>query len=227
MEELEMGGFFERAMPEEVGIQSEHIQNFIEKLAAYDLCMHSILLIRHGKLVAETYYAPYTADTLHRMFSITKSFTSLAIGLLREEGKLFLDHKIIDYFPEKLPDGGVHPYLAEVTIKDMLRMASPHQNTTYKLNPEVDWVKSFFLVEPSHLPGTIFSYDTSSSHILAALAEKLSGRPLLEYLRLRFLDDIGFSRNAYVISDPMGVSMGGNLYGYSESGLDCDARRAT
>src|SRR5690554_6067515 len=148
----EMDRFFAYAKPEEVGIRSEHVQDFIVKLDAYDLCMHSVLLIRRRKLVAEAYYAPFTAKTLHRMFSVTKSFTSLAIGLLQEEGKLSLDHQIADYFPEKLPNQGLHPYLRETTIRDMLIMASPHATTTYQRRPVEDWVQSFFAVEPTHPP---------------------------------------------------------------------------
>lgn len=205
-----MNNFFEAARPEEVGIQSEHVKNFIDKLDAYNLAMHSIIVIRHGKVVAETYYAPYQADTFHRMFSVTKSFTALAIGLLEEEGKLSLDDKIVDHFPEKLPSEGVHPYIAEITIRDMLLMSTAHQRTTYKRTPDDDWVKSFFVIEPSHVPGTVFSYDTSSSHNLAALVEKLSGMSLLDYLRTKFLDEIGFSQDAYVITDPMGIAQGGS-----------------
>ena len=80
----------------------------------------------------ETYYKPYTRDTLHRMFSVTKSFVSLGIGLLEAEGKLSLDDKIVDFFPEKLPKPGVHPYIAMMTIRDMLTMRTCHDKTTYK-----------------------------------------------------------------------------------------------
>ena len=111
-----MDNFFATARPEEVGIESQHITNFMKKLEVYNLTMHSILLIRHGKLVAEAYYAPYTANTLHRMFSVTKSFTALGIGLLAEEGKLSLEDRIIDHFPEKLPSEGVHPYVPRLPL---------------------------------------------------------------------------------------------------------------
>lgn len=205
-----MDNFFATARPEEVGIESQHITNFMKKLEVYNLTMHSILLIRHGKLVAEAYYAPYTANTLHRMFSVTKSFTALGIGLLAEEGKLSLEDRIIDHFPEKLPSEGVHPYIAEITIGDMLMMSTAHEKTTYKRWPDGDWVKSFFAIEPSHIPGTVFSYDTSSSHTLAALVEKLSGMSLLDYLRSKFLDEIGFSKDAYIKTDPMGIAQGGS-----------------
>src|SRR5690606_7533625 len=81
---------------------------------------------------------------------------------------------------------------------------------TYKINPERDWVGSFFDTEPTHPPGSLFIYDTSSSHTLCALVERLTGKPMLDYLRDKFLDNIGFSREAYIIPDPFGVSMGGS-----------------
>ena len=208
-----MEAFFPKATPEQVGISSQDVIDFIEQLESEDVCMHSVLLIRRGKLAAEAYYAPHTADTMHRMFSVTKSFTSLAVGLLESEGKLSLDDPIVDHFPEKLPRTGLHPYIAQITIRDMLMMATAHARTTYIpyiRTGDPDWVKSFFVEEPTHFPGTLFYYDTSASHTLAALVEKLAGMPMLEYLRTKFLDEIGFSKEAYIIPDPMGVSMGGS-----------------
>ncbi|HHT36647.1 MAG: serine hydrolase domain-containing protein [Candidatus Wallacebacter cryptica] len=205
-----MAEFFPKASPESVGICSQSVMDFFDRLEANDVCMHSVLIIRDGKLAVETYYHPYQADTLHRMFSVTKSFTSLAIGLLVEEGRISLDDKIIDYFPEKLPAKGVHPYTAKITIRNMLMMATAHAGTTYKRTSDPDWVKSYFTVPPTHLPGTLFHYDTSASHTLCGLVEKLTGMPLLDYLRTKFLDEIGFSKDAYILHDPVGVSMGGS-----------------
>lgn len=205
-----MDNLFPAAAPEDVGIDSRWLVNFLTKLEDQQLPMHSALIMRHGKLCMETYYKPYTRQTLHRMFSITKSFVSIGIGLLAEEGKLSLDDKIIDYFPEKLPPEGAHPYLAMLTIREMLAMTTCHDKTTYKAPGTTDWVKSFFTVLPTHVPGTNFSYDTSSTHTLGALIEKLSGMELLAYLRVKFLDEIGFSKDAFVLKDPNGVSMGGS-----------------
>lgn len=202
--------FFPSALPEEVGVSSKSLKDFLVKLEDMELPLHSAILMRSGKVVMETYYKPYDRNTLHRMFSITKSFVSLAIGLLEQEGKLSLDDRIIDFFPDKLPDEGVHPYTAAMTIRDMLRMASAHDKTTFKVMKEDDWTKTFFHVTPSHIPGTCFSYDTSSTHTLGALVERLSDMELLDYLRSRFLDDLDFSKDAYCCKDPSGVSMGGS-----------------
>ena len=81
-------------LPEEVGVPSEAIKQLIENLENNRIPLHSIMVARHGKLVAEGYCAPYKYDTLHRMFSVTKSFTSLAIGLLEQEGKIRITDKI-------------------------------------------------------------------------------------------------------------------------------------
>lgn len=203
---------FEIKKTETENIDSTWVVNFLNRLETADVALHSMIIMRHGNIVAESYYAPYTRNSLHRMFSVTKSFVSLAIGLLESDGRLTLDDHIIDYFPEKLPEKGVHPYIAAMTIRNMLMMATCHTSTTYKLIPEEDndWVGSFFTVTPSHLPGTCFSYDTSSSHVLCALVEKLTGMELLEYLRGKFLNEIGFSKNSYIIKAPMGESMAGS-----------------
>lgn len=199
---------FKRDIPEHTGIPSQCILNFMERLQRQKVPMHSILLYHHDRLITEGYYAPYQADTLHRMFSISKSFTSIGIGLLADEGKLSLDDKIVDYFPDKLPED-VHPWIASMTIRDMLMMRTCHASTTYKVDMKSDWVESFFQVPPTHPAGKIFHYDTSSAHTLAALVERLSGMPLLPYLKEK-LAPLGFSEQSYMLTDPFGVSMGGS-----------------
>ena len=93
----------------------------------------------------------------------------------------------------------------------MLSMRSCHASTTYdKFSSKTDWVKSFFTVAPTHKPGTVFHYDTSSSHTLCALVEKLTGMKMLDYLRNKVLNEIGFSKEAYCLTDGFGVSMGGS-----------------
>lgn len=195
--------------PEAQGIPSEAIVGFVKRLEEQKIPLHSMLIARHGILVAELYYAPYDKNTLHRMFSETKSYTSLAIGLLESDGKICLHDKICKYFSEFLPPK-VHPWLAEMTIENMLMMETCHSMTTYnKTSTTENWVESFFKTQPTHRPGTIFMYDTSASHTLCALVEKLTGQKILDYLKDNGLRKIGFSEESYVIPDPFGTSMGG------------------
>lgn len=202
---------------EQEGISTESVKRFLTRLENKNIPLHSFLLMRHGRLINEVYYAPYDRNTMHRMFSVTKSFTSMAIGSLVNEGRISLDDKITDYFTDKLPECGVDPLLAMTTIRDMLRMASPYDKTTYKQFKMDDWVKTFFIAQPNHIPGTCFSYDTSATHTLAALVEKLTGMTMFDYLRSVFLDEIGFSKEAYAVKDPVGNTLGG-------SGLVCTPR---
>ena len=195
--------------PEAQGISSKALERFVDKLKEQKIPVHSILMARHGHMIMEAYYQPYDKEKLHRMFSETKSYTSLGIGLLVSDGVIRLEDKICQYFPEYLP-GEVHPWLEEMTIKDMLRMETCHNMTTYKKTSTTEnWVRSFFQTVPTHRPGQIFMYDTSASHTLCALVEKLTGQKLLDFLKDRILRQIGFSEESYIMEDPFGVSMGG------------------
>ncbi len=143
------------------------------------------------------------------MFSITKSFTSLAVGALIAEGKLSLSDPICKYFPEYTP-ADADPFLTSMTVQDLLMMRTCHKATTYKLNASAHWVQSFFTTAPDHRPGMIFKYDTSAAHTLAALVKKVSGQKVLDYLRNVFPDDIGFSKDAYILDDPFSCEIGGS-----------------
>ena len=101
----------ERAVPEQTGVSSEAIMRMMERLERKQIPMHSLLIMRGGRLICESYYAPCTADSLHRMFSISKSLTAIAIGMLIDEGRLSIDDKICAHFSEYVPSEGAHPYL--------------------------------------------------------------------------------------------------------------------
>ncbi len=171
--------------------------------------MHSIHIMHKGDLIQEEYFSPYEKGRMHRMFSITKSFTSLAVGALIAEEKLSLSDPICKYFPEYTP-ADADPFLTTMTVQDLLMMRTCHKATTYKINASAHWVQSFFTTAPDHKPGMIFKYDTSAAHTLAALVKKVSGQKVLDYLRNVFPDDIGFSKDAYILDDPFGCEIGGS-----------------
>ena len=208
MREWEKMGLGEERVPQAA------IHKFVKKLETERCLLHGFAMLDRGKLLAEAYWAPFTENTLHRMYSVGKSFVSLAIGLLEEEGKLSLDDCIYTYFPDKYEQ--LHPWIKSLTVRRMLTMTTCHAKTTYKLF-DGDWVESFFKVKPTNMPGAVFAYDTSSTHVLSALVERLSGKKLLDYLREKCFDKIGFSKEAYYMPDPAGVSQGG-------SGLNCTLR---
>nr|WP_314463716.1 serine hydrolase domain-containing protein [uncultured Clostridium sp.] len=180
------------------------------RLKESGLPIHSFLAEQGGSLLIENYQAPYTQSDLHRMFSITKSFCALAVGYLLEDGLISLTDSITEYFPEYLSGEETSPWLLNMSIQHMLTMQTCHSATTYKIDRQKNWVESFFKVPPTHKSGEIFLYDTSSSHTLAALVKKLTGKGVLDYLRDKCLNELDFSEDSYIIKDPFGSEMGGS-----------------
>ena len=140
--------------PESQGIPSRAILNFLQRIDSERICMHGFLLVRRNRIAAEGYWAPWSADRKHRMYSVSKSFVSLAVGMMIDEGRLTLDDRIVEYFPDKLPEE-LHPWLAASTVRDLLTMSTAHSSTSYTRD-DPDWVWTFFNRIPSHPPGTIF-----------------------------------------------------------------------
>lgn len=186
------------------------VESLWQQLKKSGLPIHSFLAEQSGEILMEEYLPPYSSTDLHRMFSITKSFCSIAIGFLYAQGRISLDDPITGYFPEFDLSKDPHSWLKDMTIRQMLTMETCHTSTTYKVDSEKNWVESFFVTPPSHRSGRIFLYDTSSSHTLAALIKKVTGKGVLNYLREMCLEEIGFSRDSYIINDPFGSEMGGS-----------------
>src|SRR3954471_24044021 len=110
---------------ESLGIPSQAILNFLQRIDAERIPMHGFLLVRHNKIAAEGYWAPWSADRQHRMYSVSKSFVALAVGMLIDEGRLTLDDRVAGFFPDKLP-ATLHPWLAASTVRNLLTMATAH-----------------------------------------------------------------------------------------------------
>lgn len=205
--------YFNNATPEQMGVKSADIKTFLKTLNDSGLAMHSVLISRGDKLFCEAYWKPNKATDNHRMYSQTKSYVGIAVAQLASEGKLSLDDKIIDYFPEKLPKK-VHPYLAAQTIRNMLEMRTCFAGDSWFTDHGGDRVKYYFSLTPKRYPGTTFFYDSTGSFILGALVEKVTGKTFLEYLREKCLNEIGFSETARVLT-----AVGG--YAWGDSALLC------
>ncbi len=201
---------FETCTPEKLGVSSKWIGRFLDRLEEKKICMHSFLMLRKGKIIAEGYWKPFDKDYLHRMYSVSKTFVSAAIGILADQGKISLEDKIVAYFPDKLPGGELHPFVKEMNIRDLLMMATPYScGTTYKFTDK-DWAWTFFNEKDVHPAGTVFYYDTSGTYILNVIVERVTGKPFLEFLKDHMLREIGFSENAWCIKAPEGYSWGGS-----------------
>ena len=203
--------------PEQMGISSKDITAVVDGLRKEGLSMHSILVMRHGEIVAEGYAEPYEKNTLHRMYSVSKSFVSMAIGLLEAEGKISINDTIDHYFPDYV-DENTDERIAKTKIVDLLRMASPFKKgSTYNGKTDMNWTETFFTAPVGKEAGSSFLYDTSATHILGVIVERVTGMDFLEYLKQKALLEIGFSENAWCVKAPEGYAWGG-------SGVMCTPR---
>lgn len=199
---------FEKVTPEKAGISSKTVQKFIEKLEKRGAAMHGVLFMRGDKIFAEAYWKPFDKDFCHRQYSQTKSFVGVAIGLLEEEGKLRLDDKIVDYFPDKV-DGEWQRFFSEQTIREMLTMTTVGGSYSWFISGDPDRVHHYFNEPRNTRPsGTIWEYDSPGSQVLCALVEKLSGKSLLDYLKEKLFNEMGAFQTATVLKTPNGDSWG-------------------
>ena len=204
--------------PERAGIPSANIRNFLAALEDARLSTHSIILAKGKDIFFEKYYPPFDENFYHRMYSVSKSFVALAIGFLEQDGMLSLDDKIVKYFPEEAADV-TDENMKNLTIKEMLTMSTSRNGENWFKLRSNDRVRVYFETESgaNRPAGTIFTYDSSASFVLGALAEKLSGKSLTQYLRKKMFDKIGMSEKVHFLLCPGGHSWG-------DSGLLCTSR---
>lgn len=204
--------------PESVGVSSENVRRFYEVLNKNNLCTHSVILARGNTIFSETYYAPFHKDFKHRMYSVSKSFVSVAIGLAIEEGLLSIDDKFVKFFPE-YDDGNLAPEMYEMTIENMLCMQTCNtaDRPWWFGTGTDDRCEVYFRESPKKVPGTLFTYDSPGSYMLGVIVEKLTGKTFLDYLKEKLLLKIGFSENSYTLYCP-----GGHAFG--DSAVMCSAR---
>lgn len=194
--------------PAQAGVREESLQRFLAAMKRDGVNLHSVLMMRGHDIFFEKYWAPFTADSIHRMYSVTKSFVSIAIGCLADEGKISLSDPIIQYFPDKLPPE-ISPLLKRQTIRDMLMMCTCFAEGPYWFTPGVvDRTAFYFAQTPNKPSGTLYYYDSNGSYILGALVERVSGMRLLDYLKEKVLNRIGGFESAQILKTPDGTAWG-------------------
>ena len=170
--------------------------------------VHSLMVVRHGAVLAEGWWAPYAADRGHQLFSLSKSFTSSAVGLAQADGLLTIDDLVLDHFPDEAPaEPGEH--LARMRVRDLLTMTAGHDaDPSDAVFAAPDWVRAFLAQPVEHAPGTHFVYNTAATYMLSALVQKLTGERLLDYLQPRLLAPLGITGATWERS-PQGIDTGG------------------
>lgn len=196
------------AAPERCGVASSAILDLIDALEASPHEPHSLMIARDGHAIAAGYWAPYRAAVPQLLYSLSKSVTGTAIGVAIDEGRLRLDDRVIDFFPERLPDV-VDARLSALRLRHLLTMTVGHEaDSTPIITREQDWARAFLAQPIVHQPGSVFLYDSGASYMLSAIIQKVAGQPLADYLKPRLFAPLGIV-DARWATCPMGVNTGG------------------
>lgn len=200
---------FEKVTPESVGIPSSAVMGLINQMKHDGVEMHSMMLLRHGKVYAQGWWAPYAPDLRHIMFSFSKSYTSTAVGFMEQEGMLSLEERLVDIFPEFIPENPSENLL-KCNVSHLLMMGCGHENeieTTF--TGSGNWIKDFMNHPFVYEPGTKFMYNTAGTNMLSAIIKKKTGQTLTEYLEPRLFRPLGMSENIKCFTLPDGTEAGG------------------
>jgi hypothetical protein len=194
--------------PEQVGVSSKAISELLDDFERSGIELHSIMILRHGKVAFETWRDPYAPDIPHTMYSVSKSFTSIAIGFAIDEGLLTLDTKVIDIFPEYRPQK-YDENLEKLTVFHLLTMTAGKDVSVLENKAKVSWLKSFFGARWAFAPGEDWKYISENCYVMAAIIQKLTGMTVREYLAPRLFKPLGIRENPAWETDPNGLEAGG------------------
>ena len=176
------------------GVDPGAILRFLDALdERTDIEMHSLMVVRHGRVAAEGWWGPYSAGRPQLLYSLSKSFTSTAAAFARDEGLLDLDDTVISHFAEFAADI-TDPRSRSVKVRHVAAMASGHTREMLGEALERDKeepVRGFLLIPPDRDPGTVFAYSQPCTYTLASIIQRNAGMPLTQYLRPRLFDPLG------------------------------------
>ncbi|MYW62572.1 serine hydrolase [Streptomyces sp. SID8379] len=174
-------------------MSSRAIAALLDRLEARSVECHSLMVVRHGHVVAEGWWAPYSAERPHLLYSLTKSFTSVAVGFAIADGLLSLDDRVVDVLPDHVP-ADISEQGSRVTVHHLLSMTVGHHSDSlaeaWEREPG-DLVKGFLGLPFATVEGTRHTYDNSTTFVLARMVERVTGRGLPEFLDERLFKPMG------------------------------------
>lgn len=203
-------GKLPRTPPESAGVSPQAILAFIDAVEQKVEGLHSFMLLRHGRVAAEGWWTPYAPQLPHVLFSLSKSFTSTAVGLAVHEGRLSVEDRVTSFFPDKLPQK-IDKNLAAMRVKHLLSMSTGHdKDATGPMTAaeDGDWVRGFLSLPVEHAPGSKFVYNSAATYMCSAIVQKLTGKRMIDYLKPRLFEPLGI-QGATWDTDPKGIDVGG------------------
>jgi CubicO group peptidase (beta-lactamase class C family)/predicted glycoside hydrolase/deacetylase ChbG (UPF0249 family) len=196
-----------RSTPEAEGVSSENILRFFNAVSQSKHEFHSFMLLRHGKVVSEGWWNPYRADLKHTMYSVSKSWTSTAVGFAVSEKRLTVQDKVLSFFPEYAP-AKVDEKLAALRVKDLLTMSAGYDPEPMGIVGDTNWVRNFLQYVPAKQPGSVFLYNSAATYMLSAIVQKVTGQKVIDYLQPRLFQPLGIQNPDWEV-DPKGINVGG------------------
>jgi hypothetical protein len=195
-------------IPENHGLSSRSLIRFLERIEQFKLQVNSFMLLQDGATTAQFWRTPYHRDCPQLIFSLSKSFTSIAAGIAWDQGLLDLTDPVISFFPDKVPSH-ISPNLARMTVHHLLSMNAGHDGNKYgAVTKEQDWVKAFLAQEVEHQPGTHYRYSTPATYMISAIIERVTGRTMVDFLQPTLFVPLGIPKPSWETC-PLGTTAGG------------------
>ena len=216
---VQTDGLMRRA-PSELKTDPDILASVLDSIDQEGLELHSLLVWQRDALILDAWWAPYAPHRPHMMHSVTKSFTSVAVGLAIDDGLLSVDDEVIRFFPEHLPPALPAEDLARLRrmrVRDLLIMASGHgrgiSGGAWRRIAS-SWIGDFLSQPVPYEPGAVFVYDSGASYMLSAIVQKVTGERVHELLQRQLFRPLQMSDGMSWDVGPDGVNTGGN-------GLSC------
>ncbi|MDO4511089.1 MAG: serine hydrolase [Bacteroidales bacterium] len=198
----------QRSTPAAEGVEAKAVTAFFDSLMHItDTEMHHVMVLRHGKVIGELHPAPFHGRDGHTLYSESKTFTAIAVGLCVDDNLLRVTDRIITFFPDKLPSP-VSENLAKMTIHDVLTMQSGIKPDWNFRSNTTDWVRKYLSIPVADAPGTKYQYDSMCTFLLSAIVQRVTGKTMMELLTERIFKPLGIT-DAQWEQSPYGVNTGG------------------
>ena len=193
MDMMMVNGKMPESSPEEQGVPSWAILNFFERVKREKIDLHSIQILRNGKLITDAVAAPYTHKSFHRIFSSAKGVVATGMMFAVQEGYFGLHDLVVPLLPKEWIPDDLDERWNRLTIYHLLTMNSGHdKDTLFEMWGKSDcWIKTFFEVRPAYEPGTHFHYDMGAQYVMNELIRLSTGKDLGEYLTPRLFEPLG------------------------------------
>lgn len=197
-----------RSAPSELNVDAARVVHFLDAVDAAGMDFHSLMILRHGAVVAEGWWAPYRRDDIQLLYSLSKTFLAMGVGIAIGEGRFSAEDLVADLLPDLVPEP-LPGHLRQLRVRHLLSMASGHREETLPrivaMGP--DPVRNFLALTPDEPPGSVFAYNQGNSVALSQIITSMTGQRVVDYLRTRLFDPLGID-HAEWLSIPTGIDQG-------------------